>query len=164
MIKRAIFSPDRKYRYELTRTWGSGRLLGFTMLNGSTADEDRDDPTVRRCVGFGKAWGYDGIWITNMYGLVTMDPRELRCADDPIGPGNDGYLRRMALFVEKLIVGWGVHGGGDPGRVAAVLEILTNYKDVYCFAKTKGGQPQHPLYVPMMPESSLSVYSGKKAR
>jgi hypothetical protein len=159
MIKNAIFSPDRKYRYELTRTWGTGRLLGFTLLNGSTADEDHDDPTVRRCISFGQAWGYDGIWITNLQALATMDPKKLRAADDPTGPDNDRFLTRQSVLCHKVIVGWGNHGAEYPERVAAVLEILTNCRDVYCLGITKTGHPRHPLYVKMMPERELQLYS-----
>jgi hypothetical protein len=50
----AIFSADRKYRYRLTRWWyDGGPILCFCLLNASNANENRNDPTVHRCIGFG---------------------------------------------------------------------------------------------------------------
>lgn len=44
----AEFSPDRSYRYWLTRRWGPGPALMFVSLNPSDVDEHRDDQTTRR--------------------------------------------------------------------------------------------------------------------
>ena len=58
----AVFSPDGTRRYRLDRhvavpgEWHHGRAL-WVMLNPSTADESVDDPTIRRVVGFSRAWG-----------------------------------------------------------------------------------------------------------
>jgi len=49
----ATFSEDRLYRYNLWRRWkskASGKVT-FVMLNPSTADAEKFDPTVRRCFG-----------------------------------------------------------------------------------------------------------------
>ena len=45
----AHFSPDRVYRYWLEIRWANGRAINFLMLNPSTADEKKNDPTVERC-------------------------------------------------------------------------------------------------------------------
>ena len=48
------FSPDRRYRYALWRHWGATEVPRYLMvvgLNPSTADETKDDPTIRRCIG-----------------------------------------------------------------------------------------------------------------
>jgi hypothetical protein len=41
----AVFSPDRVYRYVLTRRWdgGDGTVVNFIGLNPSTADEQVND-------------------------------------------------------------------------------------------------------------------------
>ena len=45
----ADFSEDLVYRYRLSRVWDAGLpLLGWLMLNPSTADAFRVDPTVNR--------------------------------------------------------------------------------------------------------------------
>ena len=43
----ALFSRDRRFRYRLGRRWGDGAAACFVLLNPSTADETREDPTVR---------------------------------------------------------------------------------------------------------------------
>jgi hypothetical protein len=73
----AVFSEDGVYRYrlertELLRSGPSDRFhdgaANFIMLNPSTATADASDPTVRRCEGFARAWGYDRLIVTNLFG------------------------------------------------------------------------------------------------
>jgi len=35
----------------------------FIGLNPSTANEEVDDPTIRRCVNYAKDWGYGGFMM-----------------------------------------------------------------------------------------------------
>lgn len=56
--KGATFSPCRTYRYDLWRKWSdTNPPLVVIGLNPSTADERRDDPTIRRCISFARKWG-----------------------------------------------------------------------------------------------------------
>lgn len=82
----AVLSPCGRYRYELTRRWAPGPLVGWVMLNPSRADAHTDDPTVRRCVGFAHRWGYGGLIIRNLYALRATDPAALADHLDPVGP------------------------------------------------------------------------------
>ena len=50
----ATFSADRRYRYRLWRHWSCGPVLLVIGLNPSTADETRNDATIRRCIGYAK--------------------------------------------------------------------------------------------------------------
>lgn len=55
----AVFSDCERYRYLLTRVWDTtGQRALFIMLNPSTADEIKNDPTVERCERRARALGF----------------------------------------------------------------------------------------------------------
>src|SRR5438874_3143651 len=145
-IRRAAgFSACGRYRYWLTRTWDERRpALCWLMLNPSTADAARDDPTIRRCVGLARRWDHGGIVVVNLFAWRATDPVELARAADPVGPNNDRALRRRAAGL-RLIAAWGCRGG-LLGRAESVLKLLEN-RCLECLGVTAAGQPRHPLYV-----------------
>lgn len=143
----ATFSPCRTWRYRLERQWGRGPKAAFILLNPSTADETKDDPTIRRCIGFAKAWGFGGLVLGNIFALRSTDPRGLYSHADPVGPGNDEALRGIAREAEKVVCGWGTHGAlNDRGRFA--LAVLREAGATPLALKvTAEGFPGHPLYI-----------------
>lgn len=144
--KGADFSECRTWRYALWRSWdwqGFANQVMFVGLNPSTADETEDDPTIRRCIGFAKAWGYGGIIMMNAYAFRATDPKDMKAAIDPIGPENDEALSHRRKQVGLVIAAWGVHC--DPERERQVCEMLGS--PVMCLGKTKAGRPKHPLYL-----------------
>lgn len=82
----AAFSPCRRYRYRLWRTWGDAAPAVFVMLNPSTADEIENDPTVERCERRARAMGFGGLRVANIFSLRSTDPTALYTSDDPVGP------------------------------------------------------------------------------
>lgn len=145
----AAFSPCNAYRYALGRTWGdpkSVNRLAVCMLNPSTADADKDDPTIRRCIAFAKREGCDGLDVVNAYGLRSTDPKALRTHRDPVGPENDGAIRRLADANGIMVLAWGAHI--SPGRAWTILDILEDACCMpMCLGVTAAGQPRHPLYL-----------------
>lgn len=142
----AAWSPCRQYRYTLWRTWTNNprpRYAMFCCLNPSTATEFEDDPTVRRCVGYAKAWGFDAFVMANLFAFMATDPRNMKAASDPIGPENDEWLAKLAAGAGLVVAGWGVHGE-FMGRAAQVRRLLG---ELHYLKLTKGGQPMHPLYL-----------------
>lgn len=142
----AAFDDERVYRYLLTRAWGPGPRVLWIMLNPSTADESKLDPTLRRCLGFSRAWGFDGFEVCNVYALRSTDPKGLWKAADPIGPGNDAAIRAAAERASCVIVGWGNHA-----KIDRELEVAKLLQDVgqrpCCLGTTDKGAPRHPLYL-----------------
>jgi hypothetical protein len=141
--KSAQFSGCRTWRYVLRRVWNPDRApVAFIGLNPSTADESLDDPTIRRCVGFAKSWGFGGLVMLNLFAFRSTDPQVLREVADPIGPHNDGWIESETRRRE-VICCWGVHGTLKD-RDSAVLKTLRGAK---CLGTTKDGHPRHPLYL-----------------
>lgn len=144
--RNAVFSRCRTWRYTLTRTWDETRpSLLFVLLNPSTADAQRDDPTKRRGMGFARRWGYGRVVFVNLFAYRSTDPKALRQAADPIGPRNDFYIKREAAVADRIVCAWGVHGTWMD-RDRAVMDLLP--RPLYCLGLTKAGQPRHPLYLP----------------
>lgn len=140
----AVFSDDRKYRYHLTRpldVGGSGIIL-FVMLNPSTADEIEDDPTIRRCIGFGEREQFGTLAVVNLYAYRATNPKELKQVFDPVGPENDKWLIMASYSADLTVAAWGANA--DRMRSNKVKEIL---KAPQVLGLTKGGFPKHPLYL-----------------
>lgn len=143
----AVFGgPGNIYRYTLLRFFGtgSGRLL-FVMLNPSTATAEVSDPTVTRCEGYARAWGFAELMVANIFALRSTDPKVLKTHPDPIGPENDEYLVSAAKSAAYIVAGWGTHGK-LLGRGAYVRGLLSRF-DLRCLTQTKDGHPGHPLYL-----------------
>lgn len=140
----AILSQDTRYRYALTRIWSEGpKKVVYVLLNPSTANESKDDKTLEQCVFFAKREGFDGLELVNLFALRSTKPSVLK--DDwvaSVGPENDRRIERAAMSATKIVVAWGEFN--SMGRDQAVLRILRQYGDLYCFGITKEGHPKHP--------------------
>lgn len=139
----AVISACGKYRYELWRHWDDKPYCMFVGLNPSTADAMIDDPTIRRCVGFAKAWGYGALCMANLFAWRATDPKDMKAAPEPIGPDNDATLQRLAVGAGIVIAAWGAHGSYR-GRAVQVLAILPT---LHALKLTQDGSPGHPLYL-----------------
>lgn len=148
----AKISDDGLYRYGLVRRWDphESPFATFIMLNPSTADAERDDRTIRRCMGFARAWGMGGLHVLNLYAYRSTDPDLLWTVDDPVGPENDHHLTKHALAHANsgwpMVAGWGVNA--KPDRVAEVLALPGMRHALKALGVTKSGAPRHPLYMP----------------
>jgi hypothetical protein len=148
----AVFSKCGLFRYSLLRRWNDARntkLINFVMLNPSTADAMKNDPTVERCCRRAQTLGYDQLIVTNVFALRSTDPVALYAAVDAVGPRNDAFIRDVAEKADVVVCAWGNHGV-HLGRGDAVnrLLILNAKKKVYRLgALTQENQPRHPLHV-----------------
>jgi len=144
----AVFSGCGTWRYLLWRMHHPrGRLLGMGMLNPSTADEHRNDPTIARCHRLARETGYPSLLIWNLFALRATDPAELRRAGDPAGPDADAAIDLALSLCARTVLAWGNHGR-LAGRSAEVMErCAASSSRLAAFGLTRQGEPRHPLYL-----------------
>jgi len=143
----ADISDDGLYRYALYRRLSMGeRTVLFVGLNPSTADASVDDPTIRRCAGFARAWGFDWLYMGNLMAWRATDPKQLP-ADDLTAAGarNQEALTWMMQRAEVVVAAWGQHKlHGYAQQLARKVLALPH---AHCLGQTKDGSPKHPLYL-----------------
>lgn len=156
-ISKAWFDASRRLRYMLERDFRPNlvdrELAGavtFVMLNPSTADALKNDPTVARCCDFAKRWGFKRLIVVNLYALRSTDPRALLADDDRVGEHNDRYIVRAAEQSDRVIAAWGANVTVKRDRRDIdVLQLLHGAGcDVHALRVTKHRYPSHPLYIP----------------
>ena len=138
----------KRYRYWLHRDLAAqgDEGLVFVMLNPSTANATEDDRTVRRCMDFGRRWGFRELTVVNLFALRATDAAELRRhGAEAIGERNDEMLRwlRQHPATTCMVAAWGNYGT-HLGRDAAVLPVI---QPAMALQVTQKGCPYHPLYV-----------------
>lgn len=153
----ASISACGTWRYHLRRPANliedKGRLC-YVMLNPSTADATKDDPTIRRCVNLAARDGYGEIVVVNLFAFRATDPAEMRraFAADParaIGPENDDYIRAAVAASARVCVAWGAVPRTLFGRAWRVVTMIdeTATSTPLCLGVTANGWPRHPLMV-----------------
>lgn len=143
VARSAVISPCGRYRYALRRIWDRSRPLVLIVgLNPSTADAHIDDNTSRICINYARRWNFGGLLLGNLFAWRSTDRAGLRMTRDPIGPDNDGWLRRLQERAQLVLCAWGEHGS-YLDRDAQVLKFL---RDPHCLTRLRNGRPGHPLY------------------
>jgi hypothetical protein len=142
------------HRYVMWRIWEHTKQpLVNIGLNPSTATHLVLDNTVRRDLGYARAWGYGGLVKLNLFSLRSTDPSalSLRQTKSSVTGGiiNDEYL---AYFTDPVRAGmvlcaWGVHGELY-GRGVDVEEMLRlRGVPLYALGFCKNSEPRHTLYL-----------------
>ncbi|KZL48024.1 hypothetical protein A2T98_20395 [Nodularia spumigena CENA596] len=149
-IKRyAEIDSTKKYRYLLGRKWDENLpQVTFVMLNPSTADDQKDDRTLTRCITFAKSWGYGSLEVVNLFAYRATDPDKLFQINDPVGSENNTWIQLAINRADLIIVAWG--GNKYPtlkNRNAEVLSLISSLgKTLYSLGKlTADGHPRHPV-------------------
>lgn len=155
----ATLSDCGHYRYVLSRLWNPERdTVVFCMLNPSTADAANDDPTIRKCVSLANSWGYGRLVVVNLFAFRATDPRELRKANNPVGPDNDVHIAEQTAG-RVTICAWGATAMQWPtpkhmptlkwaARADAVRSLIEKLGQPRHLGLTQDQHPRHPLYVP----------------
>ncbi|QDU86658.1 hypothetical protein Pla175_00080 [Pirellulimonas nuda] len=143
----AVFSPCQQYRYELREVWDPARpLVMWVLMNPSVACLDYSDPTLRRTGGYARAWGYGGQLVGNVHAYRATDKQRLLEVADPVGPGNDKAMLRMAAKAKTVVLAYGQPPKALRGRGEQVAELLKRHPGLCYLRLAKDGTPMHPLY------------------
>lgn len=152
MKRAALITECGKHRLILTRKWeDSGKKICFIGLNPSTADENLDDATVRKWIGFSTRLGAGSIIVANVFTYRVTDSKEL---SKQAVPQHETWLTQIEACCSQadiIIPCWGNKAKVDRTLQLAfrvVDESLRNIegkKPILCFGKTKSDDPKHPL-------------------
>ncbi len=156
-----IFSnetPEPLYRYTLWREVNpeASGITAFIGLNPSTATEEINDPTIRRCMRFARDFGSRYLCMLNVFGYRATDPKVMKRVEDPFGPDNWYHIRRITRLADRVVAAWGTDGywkdGGKFTQIAVngYMGAATMNEpkiQLQCLGKTRDGSPRHPLYI-----------------
>lgn len=149
MLSDCCISNCEQYRYELKRIWDEDKpKVLFIMLNPSTADAEVDDPTIRRCIGYAKNWGFGGILVGNLFAYRSTNPNGLLKVDNPVGDDNIWHIKNMYYESDVVVCAWG------NSNIVRRLDKKIKYdyrplsvikNSLHCLELSNDGTPKHPL-------------------
>lgn len=138
----AEFSTCRSYRYKLWRIWDESKpLIAFMGINPSTANETKPDNTIKRVIAIAKSNGFGGIYMINLFGLVSTYPEVLLTHPDPLGD-NDRHIDEVQGKVFGVVCAWGAFKQAKE----RANEVYPRIGNPLTLCVLKDGSPKHPLY------------------
>ena len=146
MKRDAEFSSCGSYRYSLSRIWDESLpAVLFIMLNPSTADGTKDDPSIRRCISYAKDWGFGSLFVGNLFALKSTKPTGLLESTNPEGPENLKYLLKLSSHCKMIVCAW---GNGPILKKLSANSLKNLNRKLHCLKLSLDGIPCHPLYLP----------------
>lgn len=158
----ARFSNDEVHRYRLARSLDGkplkhapggrraflGKRVTFVMLNPSTADAFKLDPTVTRCMKWAVMMGAEVGEVVNLYAIRSTDPKGVWLAQDRGDDAtNDQAILDAAVGAHRVVAAWGNHPKSVT-RANQVARMLHRAGvQLHSLAMNNDGSPQHPLYI-----------------
>lgn len=147
-LGKGIFSRDGVYRYYLFYRWApGGRRAIFGMQNPSTANSDKSDPTVTRCMGFAKRLRCNALVVVNMAAGIATKPADLLKLKDPVGRYNIRSIAQVPQKGDIVIAAWGALSPKLRELFSPSIRAFTEIRGVKCLGLTQAGDPRHPLYL-----------------
>ena len=150
MKRETIFNADHSHRFQLWREWGmfNPRFVQFIGLNPSTANATEDDPTIRRCIGFAKQWGFGALCMTNLFTMVTPFPSELIRSGERCVPVKTWMLIQVGRRAGKIICCWGNFKAARFAETETKAALIDAGLLPFVLGLNSSGSPKHPLYLP----------------
>lgn len=137
----ATFSEDKKHRFVLCRQWSEKPCAMVIGLNPSTADDKDDDPTIGFVTRILDHNGYGGLFMVNLFTMITPYPKELILDEDH--EKAISIWRGADIYSDVVIFAWG-RFKIPYGRDETAKRM---FKDALCFGHLKNGEPRHPMYL-----------------
>jgi len=145
----ALCGPHGHQSYRYSLQWPTGvdadTFALFVLANPSKATAEEADPTIRRCIGYARRWGYGWALIGNARAWRETDPDLVPPDPKAIGPYNDDCLRHLLGFSGIVVCGWGKLGGARGPEVLRLIRAAG--KVPHALQLNKDGSPAHPLYL-----------------
>lgn len=148
-----------EYRYSLTREWTYGEgVLCWVMLNPSTADDAKDDHTIRCVRRISQDAGYQRLLVVNLFAARATQPSELldmvEAGENPIGDANGPLMGACIESSDAVVFAW---GASCPAPLHALASAMVQFAvsasgmvgGALCLGFTKDGHPRHPSRIPV---------------
>lgn len=144
------------FRERLVRELGGDRTLCVCMQNPSTAEADdpaKNDPTIRRLIGFTTRLGFGRLVVVNTYLYRASKPEDLYRWLFSLSLGARQGHQAAALTnaimeareASMFIAAWGNGIANDRWPRTFADEIQNAGVNLYVFGLTQLGFPIHPL-------------------
>lgn len=140
-------SQDDRLRFKLWQIWQPAEpILAWLMLNPSSADHERLDPTLRRVAGFTRDNGFGGFVAVNVFPQRNAK-QDRRWIDEAAALQMNGRLIPRALLgCQSCCLAWGAWDWAQaPGWQLATQ--LARRLPLCWLGQTQSGSPKHPLYL-----------------
>lgn len=151
MKSEAGLSSDSKYRWWLFRCWKIRLpLIIWIMMNPSTADHKKNDPTILKVIRYSKRWGYGAVLVLNIYAFRSSKPENLpQELSAAVGKSNDWWIKTMFRFAARksipVICAWGVKHK-ERGCQVRVLADEAGLR-LMCLELALNAEPKHPRFL-----------------
>jgi hypothetical protein len=162
----ASFSTCEKYRFSLWRIWNEGLPKAMCIgLNPSTANADKDDPTINNLKRALSKLGFGGFVMVNCFPIISSKPDILKGIDinDPENTDNHYFISDLAEECQEVIFAWGNFDIVSEKGIDKRWEAM--FANAKCFGKNKNGTPCHPLalmYSGRINSPQLMLYKTEK--
>lgn len=140
IVRKVKLSIDKKHRLMLSRHWNLNKpSLLYIMFNPSIADDEVDDPTIRRLISFSRTYNYGGFYVANLYTYITPNPKII---DTSVGIKKNNFkiIKNLTNKVDDVVYAWG-------NSIVEPSELRNLITSPLCFGKNINGSPKHPLYL-----------------
>lgn len=151
MLSEAGISSSGIYRWWLFRCWAAKLpLIIWVMMNPSTADHTKNDPTILKVIRYSKRWGYGAVLVLNIYAFRTSRPENLpRKLSAAVGRSNDWWIKTLFRFAARknipVVCAWGVRHKERGCQVRALADEAG--LPLMCLELALNAEPKHPRFL-----------------